>query len=68
MAYWLYEKIEPDLLSDLVGGQNRDADQDGRGRPRSTSRSRKWSLEVGRFGKAEVLRTGSDRNNFAILL
>lgn len=60
MAYWLYEKVE----SDIARSQTRDENEDGRGRPRSQLRKG----EVGKFGKAEVLRTGSDRNNFAILL
>lgn len=67
MAYWLYEKLESDLLSEKVlseEAESQNRDEDGRGRPRS--RLRKG--EVGKFGKAEVLRTGSDRNNFAILL
>lgn len=66
MAYWLYEKVEIEV--EPAGSRNRD--EDGRGRPRSQLQLPKGDrdLEVGKFAKAEVLRTGSDRNNFAILL
>lgn len=70
----LTEEADAGLLAMEAGGQTRDEgtkrEADGRGRPRSRSRVRsgKGHGEVGRFGKTEVLRTGSDRNNFAILL
>lgn len=70
MAYWLYEKVALDVIGDgrvssEVGGErSRDEGREGRGRQRSRERKD----EAGKFGKAEVLRTGNDRNNFAILL